>query len=156
MLRGHANLLYSVPILVYVLLKQSGRYDYPKLVEYEVDIQRALMTRPRSHNPNVNTNLTSKYAISSLTLCRLMVIYSTELLCFLSLALFFFFLKVRGREFGWASLVGQLVKNPPAMRETWVQSLGWKDPLEEERSPRVILTPVFLSGEPPWTEEPGR
>ena len=53
-------------------------------------------------------------------------------------------------------LVGQLVKNPPAMRETWVQSLGWKDPLEEERSPRVILTPVFLSGEPPWTEEPGR
>ena len=28
----------------------------------------------------------------------------------------------------WASLVGQLVKNPPAMRETWVQSLGWEDP----------------------------
>ena len=30
-----------------------------------------------------------------------------------------------------ASLVAQLVKNPPAMRETWVQSLGWKDPLEK-------------------------
>ena len=30
----------------------------------------------------------------------------------------------------WASLVAQMVKNPPAMRETWVQSLGWKDPLE--------------------------
>ena len=30
-----------------------------------------------------------------------------------------------------ASLVAQLVKNPPAMRETWVQSLGWEDPLEE-------------------------
>ena len=28
-----------------------------------------------------------------------------------------------------ASLVAQLVKNPPAMRETWVQSLGWEDPL---------------------------
>ena len=27
--------------------------------------------------------------------------------------------------------VAQLVKNPPAMRETWVQSLGWKDPLEK-------------------------
>ena len=30
-----------------------------------------------------------------------------------------------------ASLVAQLVKNPPAMQETWVQSLGWEDPLEE-------------------------
>ena len=29
------------------------------------------------------------------------------------------------------SLLAQMVKNPPAMRETWVQSLGWKDPLEE-------------------------
>ena len=29
------------------------------------------------------------------------------------------------------SLVAQLVKNPPAIRETWVQSLGWEDPLEE-------------------------
>ena len=31
----------------------------------------------------------------------------------------------------WASLVAQLVKNPPAMRETRVQSLGWEDPLEK-------------------------
>ena len=30
-----------------------------------------------------------------------------------------------------ASLVAQTVKTPPAMRETWVQSLGWEDPLEE-------------------------
>ena len=30
-----------------------------------------------------------------------------------------------------ASLMAQMVKNPPVMRETWVQSLGWKDPLEE-------------------------
>ena len=32
----------------------------------------------------------------------------------------------------WASLVAQTVKNLPAMQETWVQSLGWQDPLEEE------------------------
>ena len=31
-----------------------------------------------------------------------------------------------------ASLVAQLVKNPPAMRETWVRSLGWEDRLEKE------------------------
>ena len=31
----------------------------------------------------------------------------------------------------WASLVAQTVKNPPAMWETWVQSPGWEDPLEE-------------------------
>ena len=32
---------------------------------------------------------------------------------------------------GWASPVAQVVKNLPAMGETWVQSLGWEDPLEE-------------------------
>ena len=31
----------------------------------------------------------------------------------------------------WASLMAQTVKNPPAVRETWVQSLGWEDSLEE-------------------------
>ena len=31
----------------------------------------------------------------------------------------------------WASLVTQLVKNPPAMWENWVRSLGWEDPLEK-------------------------
>ena len=33
-----------------------------------------------------------------------------------------------------ASLVAQLLKNPPAMWETWVQSLGWEDPLEEGKA----------------------
>ena len=35
------------------------------------------------------------------------------------------------RQYSWASLVSQLVKNLPAMRETWVQSLGSEDPLEK-------------------------
>ena len=35
-------------------------------------------------------------------------------------------------QYSWASLVAQMVKNPPAMQETWVQSLGWEDPLEED------------------------
>ena len=34
-------------------------------------------------------------------------------------------------QYSWASLVAQLVKNPPAMWETWVRSLGWEYPLEE-------------------------
>ena len=46
-------------------------------------------------------------------------------------------------QYYWASLVAQLVKNPPATQETWVQSLGWEDPLEKGRLP----TPVF------WPEE---
>ena len=33
-----------------------------------------------------------------------------------------------------SSLVAQLVKNPPAMRETWLQSLGWEDPLEKGKA----------------------
>ena len=34
-------------------------------------------------------------------------------------------------QYSWAILVAQMVKNPSAMRETWVWSLGWVDPLEE-------------------------
>ena len=34
-------------------------------------------------------------------------------------------------QYSWASLVAQMVKNQPAMRETWVRSLVWDDPLEE-------------------------
>ena len=34
-------------------------------------------------------------------------------------------------QYSWASLVAQLVKNMPAMLDTWVQSLGWEDPLEK-------------------------
>ena len=36
----------------------------------------------------------------------------------------------------WASQVAQLVKNLPAMRETWVQYLGWEDPLEKRKATR--------------------
>ena len=34
-------------------------------------------------------------------------------------------------QYSWASVVAQLVKNPPAMGETWIRSLGWEDPLEK-------------------------
>ena len=44
-----------------------------------------------------------------------------------------------------------MLKNLPAMQETWVRSLGWEDPLEEGWQ----SMPVFLPGESPWTEEPG-
>ena len=51
----------------------------------------------------------------------------------------------------WISLVGHMVKNLPAIWETWVQSLGWKIPWRRAWQP----TPVFSPGEAPWTEEPG-
>ena len=38
-------------------------------------------------------------------------------------------------QYSWASLVAQLVKNPPAVRETWVRFLGWEDPLEKGKAP---------------------
>ena len=44
-----------------------------------------------------------------------------------------------------------MVKNLPAMEKTWVQSLGWEDPLKKEMAP----TPVCLPGKPHWTEKPG-
>ena len=48
-----------------------------------------------------------------------------------------------------ASLVAQLVKNPPAMWETWVRLLGQEDPLEEGMTTHSIAWRI------PWTEEPG-
>ena len=37
-------------------------------------------------------------------------------------------------QYSWASLVAQLEKNPPTVWETWVQSLGWEDPLEKGKA----------------------
>ena len=45
----------------------------------------------------------------------------------------------------------QLVKNLPAVRETWVRSLGWEDPLEKEMATHSSI----LAWRIPWIEEPG-
>ena len=50
-----------------------------------------------------------------------------------------------------ASLVAQMVKNLPAMQETWVRSLGREDPLEKE----VATHSSILAWRTPWAEEPG-
>jgi len=50
-------------------------------------------------------------------------------------------------QYSWASLVAQLVKNPPAMRETWVWSLGWEDPLEKGKATHTSI----LAWRIPWT-----
>ena len=47
--------------------------------------------------------------------------------------------------------MSQMVKNPPAMRETWVRSLSWEDPLEEGMATHSSV----LAWRIPWTEEPG-
>ena len=54
-------------------------------------------------------------------------------------------------QYSWASLVAQMVKNETTMWETWVQSLGWEDPLEEDMATHSSI----LAGESPWTEKPG-
>ena len=51
-----------------------------------------------------------------------------------------------------ASLVAQMVKHLPAMRETRVQPLGWEDPLEKEMATHSST----LAWEIPWMEDPGR
>ena len=42
-----------------------------------------------------------------------------------------------------APLIAQLVKNPPAMRDTWVQSLGWEDALEKGKATHSIWTSLI-------------
>ena len=51
-----------------------------------------------------------------------------------------------------ASLVAQRLKHLPPTQETWVQSLGWEDPLEKEMATHSSI----LDWKIPWTEECGR
>ena len=51
-----------------------------------------------------------------------------------------------------AFLVAQTIKNPPATQETWVQFLGWEDPLEKHMATHSSI----LAWRIPRTEEPGR
>ena len=50
------------------------------------------------------------------------------------------------------TLMAQIVKNPPAMQEIWVRSLGWEELLEEGMATHSSI----LAWRIPWTEEPGR
>ena len=50
----------------------------------------------------------------------------------------------------WASLMGQMGKNLPAMQETWIQSLGWEDPLEKGMATHSSILAYRI----PQTEEP--
>ena len=50
-------------------------------------------------------------------------------------------------QYSWASLVAQLVENPPEMRETWVQSLGREDLLEKGKATHSSV----LAWRIPWT-----
>ena len=54
-------------------------------------------------------------------------------------------------QYSWASLMAQMVKNPPTMQETRVQSLGWEDTLEKG----MVTHSSILAWRIPWTEEPG-
>ena len=54
--------------------------------------------------------------------------------------------KVYPLQYSWASLVDQLVKNLPAMQETWVRSLGWEDPLEKGKATHSSI----LAWRIPW------
>ena len=54
-------------------------------------------------------------------------------------------------QYSWASLVTQLVKNLPAMWETWLQSLGWEDPLEKGKATHSSI----LTWRIPWIQSMG-
>ena len=55
-------------------------------------------------------------------------------------------------QYSWASLMAQMVKNLPAMWETWVRSLGQEDPLEKG----MAIHSSILAWRISWAEEPGR
>ena len=62
-----------------------------------------------------------------------------------------FLYKYTQHVYNGASLVAKMVKNPPAMQETQIRSLGWKDPLEKGMATHSTSLAWRIS----WTEEPG-
>ena len=74
--------------------------------------------------------------------------YSAGILFFV---FFFFPLPMLYLELELTSLIAHLIKNLPAMQETWVRSLGWEDPLEKEMATHSTI----LAWRVPWTEESG-
>ena len=53
-------------------------------------------------------------------------------------------------QYSWACLVARLVKNPPAMQEIWVQSLGWEGPMEKGTATQSSILVWRIPG-PCWT-----
>ena len=49
-------------------------------------------------------------------------------------------------QYSWASMVAQVVKNPPTIQETWIQSLGWEDPMEKGKA----IHSSILAWRIPW------
>jgi len=83
------------------------------------------------------THYLSKERIQSFLSHPLIILFSSSL---------------KNLEGGWASLVAQRVKHPPAMQETWVQFLGQENPLEKEMATHSSTHDWKI----PWTEEPRR
>ena len=58
-------------------------------------------------------------------------------------------------QYSWASMVAQLVRNPPAIWETWVRSLGWEDPLEKGTATHssILACRIAWTIYSPWVAE---
>ena len=72
--------------------------------------------------------VTSHLSLAAFKILSLSLTFDSLITMYPGVALFQF----NQFEYLWASLVVQMVKNPPVMWETWVQSLGWEDLLEKE------------------------
>ena len=106
-------------MLEYLLLYIYIRYKYGLYYTFSIVAQ------------NFNNKMYSLYQYYYQT-CLIYLHYHNSYLCSMKL---------------WVSLVAQLVKNLPAMWETWVRSLGWEDPLEEGKSTHSSI----LAWRIPWT-----
>ena len=95
------------------------------------------ITSITNKTPNSSLNYTISTFDNSLGLIIFTVMYNCiwSIFHFMTMLLFVYFhLPALPLQYSWASLVAQLVKNPSAMWETWVWSLGWEDPLEKGKA----------------------
>ena len=105
-----------------------------------ISIQCPLPLRSPSHPPSHPSRSSQSTELSSL--------------CYTAASHAVYF--THGNVYVWVSLVAQTEKNLPAMQETWVQSLGWEDPLEKQMATTPVLLPGkshgqrSLTGYSPW------
>ena len=124
-------------------------FHWSKQVDGEVQTYYLIERRQSQNISNTYDSESNFFLVNKLGLFSISLFpFFLEPVLFIFCVLFFFFKLLFCIGY---SLVAQMVKNSPAMRESWVKSLGWEDPLEKGMATHSSI----LVWRIPWTEEPG-
>ena len=125
---------------------------------YLIVLKKSLAVSQFAQNSLIALKTCFRISCSGAACTIFLVIFFFSLWCWITCVLlplsscFLVYFLVLVEHILWTSLVAQMVKNLPAMQETWVQSLGQEAPLQTGMATHSSI----LAWKIPWTEEPGR